>query len=445
MKMVRWNGPLPPVGVRRELERAGWSIGAAGEVVVQQRASVPVSPGDARPWLWVCARAITAEEARVAAARGAYDSLSLRDGSARLVERLGELAVSAPAVKPPAGFVAQSAAARRLWSQLQQAASTSMPVLLTGETGTGKELAARLIHQLSMREKKQFVPINCAAIPNELMESQLFGYVKGAFSGAVRDYDGQLVAAEGGTVFLDEIDDTPLPLQVKLLRVLEDRVVSRLGESVWRKVDFRILAATNRDLRPMIAAGAFGADVYERLSTVAIELPPLRERLEDLPQLVELLLQRFYTVETAPRVGRVSRVSSEVLAAMRAYAWPGNVRELRNVVFGALVSKRSGEELLLSDLPARLYRAESAVSIGAVNVEEVKRRVAAHSFNLRAEREQLEKTAIVAALAQCDGNANEAAKLLGEVGRGRSKKPGDTVRTMMRRLGIGRLKTGGRL
>ena len=182
---------------------------------------------------------------------------------------------------------------RAVIAQAARVAATSMPVLLTGETGTGKEIMARVIHAWSPRRQKPFVPINCAAIPNELMEAELFGYARGAFSGAVQRYDGQLMAAAGGTVFLDEIDDTPLETQVKLLRVLEDRVVSRLGENTWHEVDFRLLAATNRDLRPLIEAGLFGADLYERLAIVTIHLAPLRERLDDLPALARQFMARF--------------------------------------------------------------------------------------------------------------------------------------------------------
>ncbi len=157
-----------------------------------------------------------------------------------------------------------------------------MPVLLVGETGTGKEIMARTIHSWSARRPKPFIPINCGAIPDELMEAELFGYVRGAFSGAVHQYDGQLMAAEGGTVFLDEIDDTPLETQVKLLRVLDDHIVSRLGENEWHRVDFRLLAATNRDLGALVEQGAFGRDFYERLAIVTIRLPALRERPEDI-------------------------------------------------------------------------------------------------------------------------------------------------------------------
>src|SRR6185436_16534770 len=171
-------------------------------------------------------------------------------------------------------LVTTSEISQRIVAQVARVAATSMAVLLTGETGTGKEVVARLIHAWSPRRNQALVPINCAAIPNELMEAELFGYARGAFSGAVQRYDGQLMAAAGGSVFLDEIDDTPLETQVKLLRVLEDRVVSRLGENVWHEVDFRLIAATNRDLVPLVEAGLFGADLYERLAIVRIHLVP---------------------------------------------------------------------------------------------------------------------------------------------------------------------------
>src|SRR6185295_868074 len=183
-----------------------------------------------------------------------------------IVKRAEELLTpEAPIPELPPNLVSTSPASRRLIAKVARVAPTSMPVLLVGETGTGKELVSRLIHSWSLRRQKAFVPINCSAIPDELMEAELFGYARGAFSGAVQRYDGQLMAAEGGTVFLDEIDDTPLETQTKLLRVLEDRVVSRLGENAWHEVDFRILAATNRDLRLLIQDGLFGADLYERL------------------------------------------------------------------------------------------------------------------------------------------------------------------------------------
>ena len=254
-----------------------------------------------------------------------------------------ELASVEPPVPATDRFVAASDAARAVLREVAQAARTSMPVLLTGETGTGKEVAARLLHEWSSRRTRSFVPINCAAIPNELIEAELFGYAKGAFTGSVRAYEGQLTAAAGGTVFLDEVDDTPLPFQVKLLRVLEDRVVSRIGENESQVVDFRILAATNRDLVPLCAAGAFGADLYERLAIVSIRMPPLRERIADLPALVTHFARRFYREEPeATARHKVEGATPAALAALCAYSWPGNIRELRNVIFEALVHKRAG-------------------------------------------------------------------------------------------------------
>jgi transcriptional regulator with PAS, ATPase and Fis domain len=276
------------------------------------------------------------------------------------------------------------------------------------------------------------------------MEAELFGYAKGAFSGATHRFDGQLMAAQGGTVFLDEIDDTPLSTQVKLLRVLEDRVVTRVGESEPHKVDFRILAATNRDLRPLIDSGAFGADFYERLAIVTIQLPPLRERLADLPSLAAFFIDRFKR-EEPDRRSEVTQISPRALTALLAYPWPGNIRELRNVLFGALVYKRAGDTLLLSDLPRRVLRRESAPSpspaktgTALFDTGNLSARLDAGAFNLRKEVELLERTALVEALRRSDGNAAAAARLLGEVGRGSAGDPGSTVRAMMRRLRVGR-------
>jgi len=443
---VHWIGRAPDARLAAELRSVQLKPGRApaGSALphVVRSESPPSRPPSAR-WIWVTDGAPSAEASRAAVLAGAYDAVPLgaADGPARLLRRLAELGAEDGEPAAPPSFVGRSEVSRAVLKQLALAARTSMPVLLTGETGSGKEVAARLIHEWSARRAGRFVPVNCAAIPNDLMEGELFGYERGAFSGAVRRYDGQLVAAEGGTVFLDEIDDTPLPLQVKLLRVLEDRVVSRLGESVWRQVDFRILAATNRDLRPLIASGAFGADLYERLAIVSIELPPLRQRIEDLPVLVEHLISRFYKEEPAATArGAVRSVHPDALAALAAYPWPGNIRELRNVVFGALVYKRGGDELLLSDLPRRiLTREEPAPRAGGVEVvsaEEIGRRVAAGTFNLKDEVARLEKLALEAALRRAGGSPTRAARYLGSVGRGRSSDPGGTVRAMMRRLGV---------
>ena len=385
---------------------------------------------------------MAADDARAAVAAGAYDVIDATTATARatLAERLRELATSEPEIPATERFVAESAAARAVLREIAHAARTSMPVLLTGETGTGKEVAARLLHEWSARRPRRFVPINCAAIPNELIEAELFGYAKGAFTGSVRAYDGQLVSAEGGTVFLDEVDDTPLPFQVKLLRVLEDRVVSRIGDDQQRVVDFRILAATNRDLAPLCASGAFGADLYERLAIVSIRLPPLRERTADLPALVRHFVRRFYTEEPEAK-GRhqVEGANDGTLAALRAYRWPGNIRELRNVIFEALVHKRAGRELLLSDLPRRVLRGEAGASgaaAGVIDPAAIERLVGAGSFDLVNAVGELERAALVAALAKAGGNAAAAARLLGRIGHGNARDPGGTARAMMRRLGV---------
>ena len=397
----------------------------------------------AAPWIWVTPRPVRDEARRAAVLAGAYDIVAL-DGAeaiAQLVARIEELFVGGDPPIPDAdghGLVIESAASRRVLAQAARVAPTSMPVLLTGETGTGKEVVARLIHTWSPRRAKQFVPINCAAIPNELMEAELFGYARGAFSGAVQRYDGQLMAAEGGTVFMDEIDDTPFATQVKLLRVLEDHVVSRLGENVWHQVDFRVIAATNRDLLPLIQSGAFGSDLYERLAIVTIHLLPLRERLEDLPALARHFIGRFAREQPQTGAARVKGIRADALRALEGYSWPGNIRELRNVLYETLVYKRAGEEILLSDLPKRiLTRGERrAADAPAIDVRTIAERIARGRFDLADEIAALERIALTEALSRAAGNAARAARLLGRVGRGRSSDPGGTVRAMMRRLSV---------
>jgi two-component system response regulator HydG len=440
---LRWIGPRPPAAWRAGLRRAGVAVGGArgptATAVVICSTRMPARPPHPR-WLWVRPGPIPLAEAMAAARAGAYDSISLSqpDGAARLAERVHELAAGDAAEPAPADFIGHSPAMRAALTQLALAARTSMPVLLTGETGTGKDVAARIVHRCSARRDGRFVPINCAAIPNELMEAELFGFARGAFSGAVRSYDGQLTAAEGGTVFLDEIDDTPPTLQAKLLRVLEDRVVSRLGENEWHEVDFRLVAATNRDLRALIARGAFGQDLYERLAIVNIHLPPLRERVEDIPELTAHFIERYYEEESGAVRTRVERAGPGALAALAAYGWPGNVRELRNVVFQSLVNKQSGRELLLSDLPAQVLGGEERDGASAVIDRAVLRQqIAAGAFNLRREVIKLERAALAEALERAGGSATGAARMLGQVGRGRARDASATVRAMKRRLGLG--------
>jgi DNA-binding NtrC family response regulator len=398
-----------------------------------RRLPAVVKPGGR--WIWLCAEDPGEARSIEATLHGAYAVISLRspDPGADLVARLQELLTPEAVLQPPPEIVMTSEASRRALAHAARVAPTSMPVLLTGETGTGKEVMARLIHAWSRRAPKPFVPINCAAIPDELMEAELFGYARGAFSGAVQRYEGQLTAAEGGTVFLDEIDDTPLATQAKLLRVLEDHVVCRLGESVWHRVDFRVIAATNRDLRSLINAGLFGGDLFERLATVTIRLVPLRDRPEDLPALAEHFMKRFAREQERPPM---RGIAPDAMRALSRYSWPGNIRELRNVVYETLVYKRAGDEVLLSDLPRRVLRRGSQGDKGAVvDRAALSRAIEGGTMSLKDQVAALERLAIEEALKRSGGNAAHAARLLGQVGRGVARDPGGTLRAMVRRLG----------
>ncbi|MDP2345154.1 MAG: sigma 54-interacting transcriptional regulator [Deltaproteobacteria bacterium] len=405
-------------------------------LVLGDQKRVPRSVDD-RPWLWLPRTDPGQQRCHAAVVAGAVDvvprDLPMPVLLARVVTRLDELSFAQLPLPAHDQVIANSAAGQRLLQQLFRAAQSSQPVLLTGETGTGKDVGAHLIHDWSARRAQPFVPVNCAAIPNELMEAELFGYAKGAFSGAIKGFDGQLGAATGGSVFLDEIDDTPLPLQMKLLRVLEDHVVVRLGESEPRHVDFRIIAATNRDLPALVAGGDFGADLFERLAIVRVEMPPLRERVDDIPALVALLLKRFRHEEQHAH-GRavVDDVTPAALAALQAHPWPGNIRELRNVVFEALVYKRAGRELLLSDLPRRVLLKSDADVVVDVSLDE---RVARGGFDLKGALDDLELRALKAALRH-GKTAAGAARLLGRVGRGTARDPAGTVRAMMTRWNL---------
>jgi DNA-binding NtrC family response regulator len=442
MSDVVIRGPALPASAEHALSLRGLmchrdAASADAPVIVHTATSIRVPTGHLpdRAWIWASDAPVSERKRAEAFERGAYDVIALEDDEAAeaLAARLTELLTPWPAPPPDSTLVIKSEAARRVVEQLARVAPTSMSVLFTGETGTGKEVMARLTHAWSPRHKKPFIPINCAAIPDDLMEAELFGYARGAFSGAVNRYDGQLMAAEGGTVLLDEIDDTPYETQIKLLRVLEDRVVSRLGENVWHAVDFRLLAATNRDLRPLIQAGAFGADLYERLAIVSIALAPLRERVEDLPGLAAHFMEKFAREQQRPAV---MEIRADALAVLGAYSWPGNIRELRNVIYETLVYKRAGHQILPSDLPRRLLiKAPDPTHQWALDRAAIAGKISRGAMNLKEEVQTLERLAIDEALRRAGGNTAEAARLLGQVGRGMAQDPGGTLRAMMRRLG----------
>jgi DNA-binding NtrC family response regulator len=245
------------------------------------------------------------------------------------------------------GLIGRSEAMRGVFRSISKAAlAQSATVLITGESGTGKELVARAIHYNSTRASAPFVPVNCGAIPEEILESELFGHVRGAFTGATETRAGFFQTADGGTVFLDEISETRPSMQVKLLRVIQEKEVCMVGSSRPRKVDVRILASTNKDLRVLVSKGAFREDLFFRLHVISVDVPPLRERADDL-----LLLIHHFTRRFAEEMGRTAfQFSDRALQALRAYHWPGNVRELENVV-QRLIVMTDGEVVDVPDLP----------------------------------------------------------------------------------------------
>lgn len=267
----------------------------------------------------------------------------------------------------------------------KRVADTPLTVLIEGESGTGKELFAQLIHEKSGRSEKEFVKVNCAALPENLLESELFGHVKGAFTGAHQDRIGRFELADGGTIFLDEVGEMPLPLQAKLLRVLQNNEFERLGESSTRTVDVRVIAATNRNLTEEIAEGNFREDLFYRLNAVRLKIPPLRERKED----VQLLAGYFINRYAMPERGTGSRLSSEALASLTGYDWRGNVRELENVVSRAVFLAR-GEEIETDDLPEDLRPAPEGGGGNPMSLEEVERE---HIQRVIAESESYEEAA----------------------------------------------------
>jgi DNA-binding NtrC family response regulator len=258
--------------------------------------------------------------------------------------------VAAGAQSPFPGLIGRSPAMDRVFRLIENLEQSEATVLLTGESGTGKEVLARAIHGRSPRRRGPFVGVNCGALPGELLESELFGHVRGAFTGAVRERAGRFEVAGGGTLFLDEVGDLPLPLQVKLLRVLQERTFERVGESQSRRTDARIIAATNVDLKRAVQDGRFREDLFYRLRVVPIEIPPLRGRREDIEPLATYLLARV-----AARQGRALRFSPDGLRVLLGYAWPGNVRELENALEYA-VAVCKGQTILPEDLPLELQQ-----------------------------------------------------------------------------------------
>ncbi|MBI3432219.1 MAG: PEP-CTERM-box response regulator transcription factor [Hydrogenophilales bacterium] len=288
------------------------------------------------------------------------------------------------------GLITSSEPMLKICRTVEKVAPANATVLLLGESGTGKEVLARGVHELSPRASKRFVAINCAAIPDTLLESELFGYEKGAFTGAAKQTIGRIEYANEGTLFLDEIGDLPMPLQAKLLRFLQERVIERLGGRGEIPVDVRVVCATHRDLAGMIREGSFREDLYYRLSEISVKIPPLRERPGDAVLLAQAFLERY-----ARELGRNIRgFTADALRALETHAWPGNVREMENLIKRATIMA-DGNQITAADLGLDTGHAEP------------------QPFNLRQARENAERLAVSRALAHSDGSIAQAAELLG--------------------------------
>ena len=309
------------------------------------------------------------------------------------VRRLGEL-------HRLDNIIGKSAAMQDLFTAIRSAAASTASVLIQGESGTGKELVAGAIHYRSAQRDRPFVTVNCSALSETLLESELFGHVRGAFTGAVRDRKGRFEEADGGTVFLDEIGEISPFIQVKLLRVLQEREIERVGESKRRSIDIRVIAATNRDLAQLVRSGGFREDLYYRLKVFPITIPPLRRRRDDLPLLVRHFID-IYNQRTGKDIRDVDRDAMQV---MMAHRWPGNVRELENAIEHAFVLCR-GNRIELADLPAELR--EPGGQTGAPDGP-----VAAATDRGRNKR-KIDREELVGLLESCDWNKAEAARRIG--------------------------------
>ena len=305
-------------------------------------------------------------------------------------------------------LIGSSPAMRAVFERIRLAAPTSSTVLITGESGTGKEVVARAIHLNSQRKAGPFIAVNCAALPESLVESELFGHEKGAFTGALATRRGFFEAAEKGTLFIDEIGDLPLALQPKLLRALEQRAINRVGSTREVPVDVRIIAATHQNLEAMVKEGRFRADLYFRLAVVRLELPPLRRRRED----IRLLVATFLEQQAAGSGRPAFEISPEALDALESYSWPGNVRELKNVVESLVVLNTSGR-IDLEDLPASVLRGEEPEG----EEEPLEAAEASALPPLGGGRLptlfEVEKHTILSTLDSCGGNRTRAAQVLG--------------------------------
>jgi len=297
----------------------------------------------------------------------------------------------------PETMIGTSSALREILDQIDRIAPTDSSVLITGESGTGKELVARALHAKSPRAQKPFVKVDCSALAEGVLESELFGHERGAFTGAIARKQGRFELADGGTIFLDEVGEIPPSVQLKLLRVLQDRCFERVGGTRTLKVDVRVISATNKDLKEEISKGRFRDDLYYRLHIVPIHLPPLRERREDIPLLIDHVLNRL-----TRKSGRKMKISPEAMATLRGYQWPGNIRELENVLEQSYVLLKS-EILDLAALPQGLKKSNNHVDLELPST----------GVSLNDALEQLERQLILRAYEEAGGVKTKTAQLLG--------------------------------
>ena len=359
------------------------------------------------------------ENALRAVSMGAYDFLAkpfepeilnlIVDRAFRLHELQTENLRLQSSRQPDAlgGLITRDPQVLKVCRTIEKVANTGATVLLLGESGTGKEVLARGLHETSNRRKERFVAINCAAIPENLLESELFGYEKGAFTGAAKTTPGKIESAHGGTLMLDEIGDLPMPLQAKLLRFLQERVIERVGGRQEIPVDVRIVCATHQDLKQLTKEGQFREDLYYRFAEIVVELPPLRERVGDAVLIAHAFVKRFASEQNR----RSLSLAPDALRAIEAHRWPGNIRELENCIKRAVIMA-DGAVVTIDDL-------------GLAAPEEGEDR---SSLDLRAVREEAERKAVIAALGRCNGNVLRAAEVLGV------SRP--TLYDLMHRLGI---------
>jgi len=296
------------------------------------------------------------------------------------------------------GILGHSRPMQKLFHLLETVARSNSTILITGETGTGKEVVARAIHHNSARRSHRFVALNCSAIPETLLEAELFGHVRGAFTGAVGARQGRFEQAHKGTLFLDEVGTMSTALQMKLLRALQEREFERVGDSETIKVDVRVIAATNSELAKMVAEGTFREDLYYRLHVIPIQLPPLRDRRDDIPVLVKHFLEKF-----AP--GTPMQVSQGAMRALMAYQWPGNVRQLENAIERAVTLSAGRREIELNDIPAELQAAPQTTAAPFIDFPD-------SGLDLPAYLAALERDLIERSLERTGGNRNKAAELL---------------------------------